>query len=203
LILYVETNFVLELAYLRDTSENCRALIDLAREGSLTLVVPSFALIEARMAWYGGVKRRNKLHDEVRIELAEMSRSRPLADIREQSKAFIAALVDTASHDRSRLEAAVATLLECSSVEPTTPEVVAQTFALANEIALSSQDATIYATILHHLRTAGDEPKVFATQNTSDFLSPTIEEELARHNCKLFGSFRNAEGYIRSILAAS
>jgi hypothetical protein len=71
------------------------------------------------------------------------------------------------------------------------------TFALANEIALSSQDATIYATILHHLRTAGDEPKVFATQNTSDFLSPTIEQELARYNCKLFGSFRNSEGYIR------
>ncbi len=42
--------------------------------------------------------------------------------------------------------------------------------------------------------------KVFATQNTSDFVTPTIEDELAAHNCKLFGSFESADRYIRSML---
>ena len=192
---------MLELAYVRATSDNCQSLLDLATSGAITLVVPSFALVEARLAWQQGVKRRNRLHDEVRNELGELARSRPLADIRDQSKAFVAALIDTAAQDRSRLEAAVAELLKYGSVEPTTHEIVRNALQLENDIGLSPQDATVYATVLHHLRTSGDEPKVFATQNTNDFLIPTIEDELAAHNCKLFGSFESADGYIRKMLS--
>ncbi len=72
--------------------------------------------------------------------------------------AFVVALIDPALQDRSRLEAAVAASLECSSVEPTTHEIVTHALQLENDIGLSPQDATVYATVLKHLRASGDEP---------------------------------------------
>src|SRR4051794_555474 len=62
----------------------------------------------SRRVWrQRSVKRRNRLHAEVRTELGELSRSRPLTNIAAQSQAFVAALIDTAQQDRARLERAV------------------------------------------------------------------------------------------------
>lgn len=78
MIVYVETNFVLELAYLRPTSDDCQRLLNLAGDGKISLVVSAFALIEARLAWQRNVKRRNRLHDDVRVELGEPDHGRSL-----------------------------------------------------------------------------------------------------------------------------
>jgi hypothetical protein len=62
LIVYVETNFVLELAYLRTTSDNCQRLLDLAQERRVTIVIASFGftqnkndfrVVEDELASYG------------------------------------------------------------------------------------------------------------------------------------------------------
>src|SRR4051812_26655917 len=94
LIVYVETNFVLELAYLRPTSDSCQRLLSLASDGKIAIVVPAFALIEARLAWQSNVKRRNRLLSEIRAEISELSRSSPHNDIAVQSHAFVTALVE-------------------------------------------------------------------------------------------------------------
>lgn len=196
MIVYVETNFVLELAYLRPTSENCQRLLDLAGDGKISLVVPAFALIEARLAWQRKVKQRNRLHSEVRTELGELSRSRPHTDIATQSQAFVAALIDTAEQDRSRLESAVEDLLQQATVLPTEPAVVTQARTAEILWDLSPQDSVIFMTVLDHAgRNHG--PKLFVTQNANDFRVPQIEEELTRHGCKLLFAFDAAEAYAR------
>jgi predicted nucleic acid-binding protein len=197
LIVYVETNFVLELAYLRSTSDDCQRLLNLAGDGKISLVVPAFALIEARLAWQRNVKRRNRLHDDVRVELGELSRSRPLIDIGSRSQAFVAALIDTAEQDRRRLESAVHALLGQATVLPTEPSVVRQAHLTELLYDLSPQDSIVYTTVIDHARRNG-EPKVFVTQNANDFRVPQIEEELAKHGCKLLFTFDAAERYVRS-----
>jgi hypothetical protein len=196
LIVYVETNFVLELAYLRPTSDHCQHLLDLAADGKISLVVPAFALIEARMAWRSVVKRRNDLHSKVRAEVGELSRSRPLTDIASQSQAFVAALIDTADQDRHRLEAAVEALLEQATVLPTEPLVVTQARAAELIYDLSPQDSAVYMSVLGHAeRNSG--PKLFVTQNANDFRVPQIEQDLTRHGCKLLFAFDAADAYVR------
>ncbi|HVR40339.1 MAG TPA: hypothetical protein VMU84_14680, partial [Thermoanaerobaculia bacterium] len=128
MIVYVETNFVLELAYLRATSDHCQSLLDLANDGRIDIVVSSFALVEARLAWQRNAKRRNRLHSAVRTELGELSRSRPLIDIPAQSQAFVAALIDTAQQDRNRLESAVETLTRTGTVVPVPPALLARAY---------------------------------------------------------------------------
>ena len=197
MIVYVETNFVLELAYLRPTSDDCQHLLDLARDGRISLVVPAFALIEARMAWQRNVKRRNRLHDDVRKELGELSRSRPLVNIASQSQEFVAALIDTAEQDRRRLESAVQRLLGQATVLPIEPSLVRQAHLAELLYDLSPQDSIVYTTVIDHaVRNEG--PKLFVTQNANDFRVPQIEEELTKHGCKLLFSFDAAKRYVRS-----
>lgn len=196
MIVYVETNFVLELAYLRPTSDSCQRLLALARDGKIRIVVPTFALIEARIAWQRNVKRRNRLHSEVRAELGELSRSSPLNDIALQSQAFVTALVDTADQDRSRLELAAEALLTHTTVLPTEPTIVSQAYEAEPLLGLSPQDAVIYVTVLDHAA-RNEGPKLFVTQNANDFRVPEIEGELARYGCKLLVTFDAAEAYVR------
>lgn len=199
MIVYVETNFILELAYLRPTSDHCERLLDLARERRIELVIPAFALIEARMAWKNTLRRRNRLHSEVRLELAELARSRPLAGIGEQSQSFVTALVDTARDDRSRLEVAVAALAQHATVVPTHTRAVAAALLIEQRSDLTPQDALVYVTIREHLSNeAGDGPKLFVTQNARDFAVPMVEDDLAALGCRLVTRFDAAEGIVRS-----
>jgi len=199
LIVYVETNFVLELAYLRATSDHCQHLLDLARDHEIQIVVSSFALIEARLAWQRNAKRRNRLHSAVRTELGELSRSRPLTDIPLQSQAFVAALIATAQQDRERLETAINTLARVGTVTVTPPATLARAYEVEHRIGLSPQDALVYASVVEHIQSNSSPEKLFVTQNRRDFL--VVEDELARHGCKLVFTFDAAEGYVRSKMA--
>jgi predicted nucleic acid-binding protein len=183
LIVYVETNFVLELAYLRPTSDNCHRLLDLAQDHRIDIVVSSFALVEARLAWQRNAKRRNRLHAAVRTELGELSRSRPLVDIPIQSQAFVAALIDTAQQDRARLEIAVETLAGIGTVTLTPSPTLARAYEVEQRLGLSPQDALVYASVIQHIESHASRDKLFVTQNRRDFL--VVEDDLANYDCKL------------------
>jgi predicted nucleic acid-binding protein len=196
LIVYVETNFILELAYLRSTSDNCQRLLELARDRRVQIVISSFALVEARLAWQRKVSHRNSLHSAVRSELKELARSRPLIEIPAQSQAFVAALIDSAQQDRGRLEAAVDSIITVATVTPTDPPIVMRAYEVEQRTGLSPQDALVYATVVSHLEHDLAGPKVFVTQNKQDFV--VVKEELARYDCKLLFKFDAVEGYVRS-----
>jgi len=199
LIVYVETNFVLELAYLRATSDNCRNLLNLATDRRIDIVISSFALVEARLAWQRNAKRRNRLHAAVRTELGELARSRPLLDIPAQSQAFVAALIDTAQQDRARLEMAVEALSRVGTVTPTPPMLLASAYEIEQRFGLSPQDAIVYASVVGHIQAESSRQMLFITQNKRDF--SVVEDDLSGHGCKLLFAFDVADAYVRSKLA--
>jgi hypothetical protein len=50
-VVYVETNFLLELACRQEESTACERLVRAASAGVIQLCVPAFSLVEARVAW--------------------------------------------------------------------------------------------------------------------------------------------------------
>jgi hypothetical protein len=69
-IVYVETNFVLELALLQQEHEECETLLDLAKEHSyMELALPAFSIGEAYEAWGRKLRQRNKLQDDLKREI--------------------------------------------------------------------------------------------------------------------------------------
>src|SRR5438034_9083800 len=102
MIVYVESNFVLELAYLQETRSACAGILALAEAGSISMVVPAFCLIECRMSWSLKAKRRAIVNEDLQSQIRELARSAPYTNIIEQSREITAALIESSEEDRRR-----------------------------------------------------------------------------------------------------
>lgn len=168
--------------------------------GVITLVIPAFSAIESRNSWQWKMKQRRDLHARLQSEIQDLSRSRTLQDLSDESGALMSALVDRAEADRTRLEQTLASIQRHGLFEPTTQQTVEEALKHEQNLGLSPQDATVYAAVLQHLKRQEARSKVFVTRNSNDFANPSIEDELEGHDCKLLRRFGDAVGYIRSRL---
>lgn len=77
MIVYLESNFVLELAFLQAEHEHCSALLRLSKSGEIRLVLPAFSIGEPYETWVRRSKRRRDVHEELTTAIRELSRSSP------------------------------------------------------------------------------------------------------------------------------
>ena len=77
MIVYVESNFVLELAFLQEEYESCLELLRLAESQDIHLVLPAFSIGEPYEVWVRRSKQRRELRDQLSTAIRELSRSRP------------------------------------------------------------------------------------------------------------------------------
>ena len=77
MIVYVESNFVLELAFLQEEYERCLELLRLAESQDIHLVLPAFSIGEPYEVWVRRSKQRRALRDQLSTAIRELSRSRP------------------------------------------------------------------------------------------------------------------------------
>ncbi len=66
MIVYVESNFVLELAFLQEEYESCLELLHLAESEAIHLVLPAFSVGEPYEVWVRRSKQRRELRDQLR-----------------------------------------------------------------------------------------------------------------------------------------
>lgn len=197
-VVYVETNFLLELAYQQEESTACERLAQAAADGRIQLCIPAFSIVEARVAWRRQTKQRAELLTTLRRELRELTRSRPHVELTDKSADLVAALVNSGEEDRQRLEAAIGAVERVGTVLPLDAAGVRNAYAAEHQLNLSAQDATVYASVRQHLAAAGGGPKCFLNRNARDFAVPEVVEELER--CKVLPSFASGEGYVTSLL---
>lgn len=77
---FVETNFVLELALEQHESPACEKLVDLARAQTIRLLLPAYCFIEPHETLTRRQLDRNALRLQVSKELAQLARSKRLAE---------------------------------------------------------------------------------------------------------------------------
>jgi len=77
MIVYAESNFILELAFLQEEHESCVTLLELAKSKEIVLVLPAFCIGESYEAWVRRLKRRQAAHRLFTTEIKEVSRSKP------------------------------------------------------------------------------------------------------------------------------
>ncbi len=76
-IVYVETNFLLELAYLQERCESCDEILAFCQSARVSLVVPAFSIAEARRAWDDRLSERNSFQKQLAMLIRELARSEP------------------------------------------------------------------------------------------------------------------------------
>jgi len=199
-IVYVETNFLLELAYRQEKCSSCEEILKLAGDRAVTLALPAFSIAEARVTWQRRALERHAIRDSLQKQIRQISRSEPFRELQDQSQEVMAALVADIDESRERLEKVVWNMESGGIVTiPLTNEII--TMARRHEIlySLSPQDALILESVLSH---AENKPglKCFVTQDSRAFANPSVKSELSRHECKVLVNFEDAVGYINNAL---
>ncbi|HLL55214.1 MAG TPA: PIN domain-containing protein [Myxococcaceae bacterium] len=200
---YVETNFVLELALQQDQHSACEELLQLAEASSqVRLAIPALSLAEP----FATLRRRSGEQRDVRIklerELRELKRTRSFAD--EQSWATVIGTLIRSSQDAAqRLDAIGNRLLRVADVLPLTKHELADAPGHINSFRFKDRpDALIFASVLSDPE-LGKQPSCFLNKNTRDFDDPSIDELLNAHGCKLIGRFDKGLAYVQHSLASS
>lgn len=201
MIVYVESNFVLELAFLQEEREQAGEVARLAESSEIQLVIPAFSGGEPYERMVRRSRDRKALHDRLASEIRELSRSSPYTNIDDTARELTAILSESASDEKARLDAALLRLTNISTMIPLDNDVLRVSIAYQGQFALWAQDAIVFASVISHLQAVDPaQEKLFVTKNRNDFLNPDISDLLSSQRCKLLFRFTDALGYIQSVI---
>ncbi len=199
MIVYVETNFLLELAYLQERCDSCQLILDFAKARTITLALPAFSAAEARATWHRRASERREFQASLQRHIREISRSEPFRGLSEQSHDVVTALVAGGQEARARLESAIQTVEEHGLTIPLTGEVIRMARGLELTYSLSSQDALVLASVRSHAE-KNAEQKCFISQDFKAFEDRAVSDEISGVGCKFVSNFTDAVGYIKNSL---
>ena len=197
MIVYLESNFVLVLAFLQAEHEECSALLCLAEIGKIRLALPAFSIGEPYETWVRRTKRRRKIHEDLTTAIRKLSRSSPYEAASEQFHELTSLLIRSGEEEKRRLDESLEEILETVEVIPIGPGIIKAAIKYQGTLDLSPQDSIVYASILDHLNAEPRKRCCFITRNSRDFANPSIEGELTSHNCRLLTKFADGVGYVR------
>jgi predicted nucleic acid-binding protein len=197
-IVYVESNFVLEIALLQEEHEDCLRIIRLCKQGAARLVIPAFSLAEPYSTLYRRRKERLSLQEQLSREFNQLARTQTYRSQAPAMMAITTLLARSTKEEEDRLDAAIRRLLTVATVVPLTADTFNSAAQYQKQLHLSPFDAIVYASVLFHMNSHPREPKCFLNKNTKDFDDPDIESALTAARCKLLPRFDSGYQYIRS-----
>lgn len=200
--IFVESNFVLELALRQEQHPSCDRLLGLAESRSVELLVPAYALIEPYETLIRRGNERRRIQREVEAELRQLARTGHYADALKGFRSTTAILAESIDDELKRLDELHTRLLDCAVLLPFSETILRLAAACRHRHALLPPDSLIYATVLDHLRAgppAGES--CFVTRDREGFDDPEIASALAEHRCRLILEFEGAYQYVLNQLS--
>jgi len=194
---FVESNFVIEVALEQQEAPSCEALLQLAEEGAIRLSLPAYSLVEPHETLTRRHLDREALRSGVAKELAQLARSTPLAERAAASQEIVKLLVDSSEYETKRIEQVKQRLCNTSEILPLDVGVLQGAAQCQGKFDLSPQDSVVYSSIRAWLEGNHAITSCFVSRNPGDFDDPDLRQDLATFNCKYFSSFEVALQYIR------
>jgi predicted nucleic acid-binding protein len=198
MILYVESNFILELAFLQSEHPVCTEILDAAAADTLTLVLPAFCISEPYDVLIRRKKQRLELYRQISDGTHELSRSAPYQEVAAAIQGLMEVFQSSTDDEQLRLDEILGRVLDVSTIIPTDAQTIRAAISYQQRYALGPQDAIIYASIIDHLSTAPAIPKCFVTKNTRDFDTSVVRAPLMAQQCALIAKFADGLSYLRS-----
>lgn len=199
---FLETNFVLELALRQQEYSYCERIRQQAISTSprYTLYIPQYALSEAFQRLRPLKNDRAEYEQYMLTQVEQHLREDDSdADAMDAFKRTLATLLAERTRTQTqRLYALVAELMQEAPGPALTSDSVIEAQILAERHGLQVQDALIYACVLAKMRELPPEtPKLFISRNKKDFSKPAILEELSQLNSEYIATFQSAAGKLR------
>ena len=197
---YVESNFVLELALLQEQCTSCEEILSLCGEGRVRLLVPAYSLAEPYETLTRRQKQRKRLKEEFDSELRQIARTATYADRLTGFDDLTALLTNIADEEEKRLEEISSRFVETAEVMPLDESVLTASAQYRRTHGFSPQDALVYSTVLSHLERTRPLQSCFLNRNSRDFDDQNVVEQLGHYNCKLLPRFDSGCDFILGTL---
>ncbi|WP_425517449.1 PIN domain-containing protein [Paenibacillus agaridevorans] len=201
MIVYVESNFILELVLAQEESNSADQILCLAEQNRINLVFPSFSIMEPFWTIQGRGKQRKSIQQSLNRELEQLQRSVYNQEFVSVFQPLTKTIIDVEVKEMDMLEKTLSRLLKVGVTIDITSAIFDDSIHYQEELGLSPQDAIIYASIIADInRQSYGIEKVFVSRNWKDFDQEEIVEKLQSNQCKYLPNFRNAIDYIQSRL---
>jgi predicted nucleic acid-binding protein len=202
MIVYVETNFVLEMAFVQEQHDDCEAILGLCEAGRVALVVPAFCFAEPYETLERRRRERRRLLDDLSRELNQLARTQLYEERTGAMDEVTSLLAKSAEEKKDRLDAVIHRLLALAETIPLDGETLRSASKCQRQYDLSPQDAIVYTSLISHVARLKPESSCFLTKNAKDFNNPDIVAALEAHHGKLLFNFEAGLGYVHSCLKA-
>jgi predicted nucleic acid-binding protein len=202
MIVYIESNFILQLALQQEEAEEASAILKLAQNRDIELAFPTFAISEPfSTIAYHAVERR-RVYEMMLRQLTQLLRSALHQQIVSTLQSLLTTWVQIDEDEITSLQATVQTLLIVGRSIETTASIFERASDYQTAYDLPPQDSIIYSTIIADLqRISPDEPKCFVSTNIKDFRYPSIKSELQTYGCRYIAKFADAVQFINSVIS--
>lgn len=194
---FVETNFVLELAFEQEQSKSCLDILDLCLAKQITLIIPAFCLTEPLEKLHRQSLNRENLQTELNKEITQLRRNRNY-QIRMQSIQDLKnLLIQSNVEERVRFENFRKIILDSVEIIPTSQEILNDATSYEKSpYNLRPQDAIVYASIMSKLKSNISIKSCFLNRNSRDFDVSEIIDELQDFDCRMIPRFDDGYNYI-------
>lgn len=194
---YVESNFVLELALVQEQHASCEGILRLCESAGLQVAMPAYSLVEPYETLVRHHQRRKRIKTDLDNEIRQIARTEGYTQRLRGCQDLTALLIDSADEEAKGLELVRARLLKVAEIIPLETQILAAATRYQREHDLSPQDAVVYASVLSDLDRSTPTRSCFLNRNSKDFDDPDIVEELRKKNCKLLPRFDSGYDYVQ------
>jgi predicted nucleic acid-binding protein len=190
LTIYVESNFVLEIALGQEYVSAAEAILARAERGEITLAVPWFSLAEPFSTVDKRSRDRKQFISQMKRQLQDLRRSQHRGIEVRTLELGTTRMTRIDISETDNLIRTVERILNAGTVISVDPQIFGRAMRDRTRFGLSPQDALVYASVIEHLfGTAAPGPHYFVTKDQDDFQDPGIARELSALSCELLFSF--------------
>lgn len=185
---YVESNFVLELALEQEQSASCDSIVGFCETGRMCLVVPAFCLAEPHGTLARRRIQRRDMKRPLDEELKQIARTATNTAQLSGFERVTDLLISSADQESRNLNMISARLLRAAELVPLDASVLDNAARYQSTHGFSPPDSIVYASIISHLHGCHERQSYFICRD-SDFDDDDVVNELGRFNCELVRSF--------------
>ena len=201
MVVYVETNFILEMGYRQAENEFCEMIIELAENGMITLAIPSFSVGESYETSYRREKERESFADDLDRRRSQLNYSADRDLLARRIQTLIDALRESIYRDNFRLSQVLSRLAGAAEFISLSPSSLVLAQEYQRDIQIEPPDSLVLGSVVSHLSETNPDECCFLNKNVKDFDAPSVRDELRPYDCRLIGSFEQGLNYISSALA--
>jgi hypothetical protein len=203
-IVYAETNLILELTLGREQCDSCRQLLEWAKKQQIALRLPAYAFYEARQALRRKQQMRRTLTNDLAAEVTELGRMRPFANVVDPLVSAGAVLTNVTATESALLDDVAGELDACTSDIPFDRRASwdLEIFRMVR-LLKGDGDLIILSCVMSDLEkraNSGDDARsIFVTRNSRDFRDE-LRPYLRARSCDLLTSYDAAVSRLRTLL---